>query len=142
MKKFVKLLFKYLTLFLIGGVIYCIIELLFRGYTFPSMFIVGGICFLLCGGVNEYFEWDTPLWLQMLICCIMITLTEFISGCLLNLTLGLQIWDYSNMPFNLYGQICLPFSVCWYFLSAAAIILDDYVRYWFFGEEQPRYKFT
>lgn len=138
--KILRLITKYMILFLVGGLIYLAIELLFRGYTFLSMGVVGGICFVLSGSVNEHFRWDTPIWLQMLICCVLITLVEFISGCLLNLALGLQIWDYSNQPFNLYGQICPVFSLCWYFLSAPAIVLDDYLRYWFFGEEYPRYK--
>jgi uncharacterized membrane protein len=104
------------------------------------MFLVGGICFICCGLVNECFEWYTPLLLQMFICCIIITTIEFISGCIINLALGLNVWDYSNQPFNLYGQICLLFSVLWYFLSLPAIVLDDYIRYWFFHEEKPRYK--
>lgn len=53
--------------------------------------------------------------------------------------LGLGIWDYSNMPFNILGQICLPFSLLWVVLSACAIVIDDYERYWFFGEEKPYY---
>ena len=55
--------------------------------------------------------------------------------------LGLNIWDYSNMPLNLWGQICLPFSCLWFFLSAVAIILDDELRYNIFGEEKPHYYF-
>lgn len=53
---------------------------------------------------------------------------------------GVGIWDYSNMPFNIIGQICLPFTVAWYILSLLAIVLDDHLRYWIFGEEKPRYK--
>ena len=44
------------------------------------------------------------------------------------------------MPFNLLGQICLPFAVAWLALAAVAIVLDDYLRYWLFGEEKPRYR--
>lgn len=138
--KVLKIFLKYLVLLLVGGSIYCGIEIIARGHTFFSMFIVGGICFILCGCVNEHFAWDTPLWLQMAICCLIITIIEFISGCLLNLALGLNVWDYSNQPFNVLGQICLKFSIGWYFLAAPAIILDDYIRYWFFGEEHPQYK--
>ena len=54
--------------------------------------------------------------------------------------LGLHIWDYSTMPLNIFGQICLPFSLAWMGLSGVAIILDDYIRYWFFNEEKPHYK--
>lgn len=97
------------------------------------------LCFILCGLLNEVMSWDTKMWTQMLICTVLITVVEFLSGIILNIWLGLGIWDYSNMPLNILGQICVPFSLLWYFLSAAAIILDDYLRYWFFGEEKPHY---
>lgn len=130
---------KYAALFLTGGLAYVAIEILFRGFSHASMFILGGICFILCGEVNEVLAWETPLTIQMGICCAAITILEFVFGVVLNIWLGLGIWDYSRMPFNLMGQICVPFTAAWYFLSAAAIILDDYIRYWLFGEEKPRY---
>ena len=34
------------------------------------------------------------------------------------LWLKLDIWDYSRIPFNLYGQICLPYAAVWFVLSA------------------------
>ena len=37
------------------------------------------------------------------------------------------------------GQICLPFSILWIFVSIAAVVLDDWLRYWLFGEERPHY---
>lgn len=82
---------------------------------------------------------DTPIWLQAIIGSCIVTTGEFVSGCILNLWLGLGIWDYSNMPFNILGQICLPFSLLWVVLSACAIVIDDYERYWFFEEEKPYY---
>lgn len=134
-----KALLKYLFLFIVGGIIYFCIETLWRGYSHWAMIGVGGVCFVLCGLLNEVFKWDTVIWKQMLICSIIITDVEFTSGLILNVWLGLGIWDYSNMPFNILGQICLPFTLLWYVLSAPAIILDDYLRYWIFGEEKPHY---
>lgn len=140
MEKNRKLLLKYLFLFLVGGAIYCVIELLYRGYTHPSMYILGGLCFIVCGLFNEIFEWDTPLLIQMLLSSIAITDLEFITGIIVNLILHLNVWDYSNLPFNLLGQICLPFCIIWFFLSLIGIVLDDYLRYYFFNEEKPKYK--
>ena len=65
--------------------------------------------------------------------------SDLAAGILLNRWLGLGIWDYSNMPFNLWGQICLPFSVLWVFLAGIAVVLDDWLRYWLFREERPHY---
>ena len=44
-----------------------------------------------------------------------------------------------GMPLNYKGQICLPFSILWIFVSIAAVVLDDWLRYWLFGEERPHY---
>lgn len=140
MKAALKTLFKYLFLFLVGGTVYVIIELVCRGRSHWTMAVVGGICFILCGLLNEIFTWESTIWFQMLICSLIITAVEFISGLILNIHYGLAIWDYSNIPFNILGQICLPFTILWFFISAAAIILDDYLRYWFFEEEKPHYR--
>ena len=140
MQKQLRLVSKYLFLFCIGGLLYMSIEILYRGYTHWSMGILGGISFVSIGLINEILSWDTPLAIQALIGSIMITLYEFITGVILNIWLGLGIWDYSNLPFNILGQICLPLSIIWYFLSIVGICLDDFLRWKFFGEEKPRYK--
>ena len=131
---------KYLFLFITGGTIYGMIEMLSRGYTHWTMGVLGGICFICLGLINELLSWETPLVLQMLIGSTIITILEFITGCIVNLWLGWNIWDYSNLPLNLLGQICLPFSILWYFISAIGIVIDDYIRYIYFDEERPRYK--
>ena len=131
---------KYFILGIIGGAVYVLLEMLWRGYSHWTMFLLGAVCFILIGLVNEVFEWDTPLLLQMFCGCAIITALEFITGCIVNLWLGWDVWDYSRYKFNVLGQISLHSSVGWYFLSLVGIVLDDYIRYWFFGEEKPRYK--
>ena len=142
MKNLLLFIYKYAALFLIGGAVYCLLELIFRSRTHWTMGIVGGLCFIFCGLINELFDYEMLVWHQMGICAIGITLIEFISGCILNLWLKLGIWDYSNMPLNICGQICLPFTILWFFLSLGAIVLDDWLRYWLFKEERPHYRFT
>ncbi len=131
---------KYLFLFSFGGIIYVIIEMLWRGYSHWSMFILGGLCFLLLGLINEKYTRDIPLVLQMLFGTFIITSLEFIAGCILNLWLGLNVWDYYDLPFNILGQICLPYMFLWFLLSPVCIIVDDYMRYLFFGSEKPSYR--
>lgn len=131
---------KPLILFAIGGFTYYMIEILWRGYSHWTMFLLGGICFLYAGIQNEYVAWEYPLWKQILRVDIFILIAEFLTGCIVNLGLEWHVWDYSNMPLNLFGQICLPFAVLWVPISAVAIIFDDYLRFWLFGEEKPRYK--
>ena len=131
---------KLLALFVSGGLIYVLIEMIWRGHTHWTMFLVGGICFVLVGLINEGFTFEMPLVFQMVISMFVITAVEFIAGYIINIRLGWDVWDYSELPFNLMGQICLPYMGLWFLLSALAIVLDDYLRYWFFGEEKPRYK--
>lgn len=131
---------KYFILGIIGGAVYVLLEMLWRGYSHWTMFLLGAVCFVLLGAVNEFFEWDTPLLLQMLFGCAIITALEFITGCIVNLWLGWDVWDYSRYKFNVLGQISLRSSVGWYFLSLVGIFLDDWLRYKLFGEEKPHYK--
>lgn len=124
----------------IGGLIYVLIELAFRGHSHWTMFVIGGICFLLIGAINEVIPWEMPIWKQAIIGAVIVTAVEFVSGCIINLWLGWNVWDYSGMPGNVLGQICLPFCTAWTLLAVVGIVLDDYLRYWFFDEEEPRYK--
>ena len=123
----------------IGGLLYVLIELAFRGRSHWTMFIVGGLCFWLIGLINEVLPWEMPFWKQCIIGAVIVTAVEFLAGCIINLGLGWNVWDYSNLPLNLLGQICLPFSLLWILISAVAVVLDDYLRYWLYGEEKPHY---
>lgn len=132
---------KAITLWLWGGFLYYVIEVLWRGYSHPAMFAVGGLCFLLIGSINNIFPWSLGLLWQSLIGAAIITITELISGLIFNVWLGLGIWDYSDVPLNFFGQICLPFSAMWVILAGVAVCLDDYLRWRLFNEEKPHYKF-
>lgn len=134
------IIFKYLVLFLTGGNLYYLMEILWRESSHISMFILGAICFILIGLINEHFTFKMPLWKQQLISTLIITALELLFGLILNIGLGLNIWDYSNLKCNLLGQISMQYTLMWFFLSLPAIILDDYLRHWLFGEEKPHYK--
>ena len=131
-------LFKLLLLFLMGGMIYFAIELAYKGDSHFSMYLVGGLSFVLIGALNSYFDKEMTLLRQMLLSALIITALEFISGCVVNLWLNLNVWDYSALPFNFLGQICLPFTAIWFILSFPAIFLDDFFRHNMFCEEKKR----
>lgn len=125
---------------LIGGVLYAALEMICRGYTHWTMVILGGVCFVAVGLLNEVIPWDMPLAVQMLCGSVIITALEFACGCVVNIALGWGVWDYSNQWGNLLGQICPLYSVIWYFVSLIAILLDDWLRYWLFLEDRPHYR--
>ena len=135
-----RLLSKYLVLFSTGGLMYILIELLWRNWSHWTMFLLGGACFVCLGLINEVLSWETPLWQQMIAGACIITSLEFLTGCIVNLWLGWSVWDYSGMPGNILGQICPQYFLLWVPVSLAGIMLDDWLRYWWFGEEKPHYR--
>lgn len=104
------------------------------------MFALGGLCFVCLGLINEVLPWQMPLWQQMIIGACIITVLEFITGCVINLWLGWGVWDYSGMPGNIMGQVCPQYILLWLPVSLAGIVLDDCLRFRWFGEERPHYK--
>lgn len=136
-----RLLDKYLVLFDTGGLLYIGIELLWRGRSHWTMFFLGGLCFVVLGLINEILPWEMPLWQQVISGACIITALEFLTGCVVNLWLGWDVWDYSSLWGNILGQICPQYALLWLPVSLAGIVLDDWLRYWWFGEERPHYRF-
>lgn len=135
-----KQILKYIFFFQLGGLLYYYIEVLFRGISHWSMFILGGLCYLFCSVQNEDKAWQAPLWRQILRCVAFVTAGEFITGCMVNLWLGWNVWDYSETPLNFMGQICLPYAFLFSGLCLVAILLDDAIRYLCFGEGKKTYE--
>ena len=138
--KYLRNIGKYVVLFLIGGLGYYCIEVVNRGYSHWSMFLCGGACFVMTGMINQALGFEVSLVSQMIIAGIIITELEFITGSIVNLWMKWDVWDYSEVPYNILGQICLPYSLLWIGLSVIAILLDDYLRYRLFGERKATYK--
>ncbi len=116
-----------LFVFLCGGVLYYGIEVLWRGYSHPLMAVCGSICFLLLYRLNKHCL-SLPFLFRVLMGALIITGVELIAGCILNLYLGLNIWDYSALPYQLWGQICLPYSLLWFLLCIPAAWLCKFIR--------------
>ena len=66
----------------------------------------------------------SPLLYRCMLGGIAVTAVEFVFGVIFNLILRKNIWDYSKIPFNLGGQVCLLYTVLWSFLSIVAIPLS------------------
>ena len=98
-----KLINKYIILGAIGGLLYWLIEIAFRGHSHWSMVILGAWCFIALGLINEVIPWSMPFAEQIIIGETIILVSEFVAGCVLNLWLQLGIWDYSNLSGNIFG---------------------------------------
>ncbi|MBQ9106863.1 MAG: hypothetical protein IJY56_03110 [Clostridia bacterium] len=111
---------KFVLLYLLGGTGYALMEIVWRGYSHWSMFLLGGVCFLMAGRISHL---RTNIFIKSLICGSCITVAEFFCGLVVNRLLGLEVWDYTHLPFDVLGQICLPFTLLWIVLSVAVIPL-------------------
>ena len=109
-------------LFYTGGTVYLSLELLYRGRSHGSMFMAGGLCFLLIGHLNRV-EPKLPLPLRALTGAAIVTAVELGAGMLVNRQY--QVWDYRNQPGNFMGQICPLFSALWIPLSLVAALLFE-----------------
>lgn len=49
-----------------GGDLYCMVELIWRGHTHWSMFLLAAMLSLPLDLANEHMAWERPLWLQAL----------------------------------------------------------------------------
>ncbi|AWI04073.1 hypothetical protein B9W14_06050 [Clostridium drakei] len=129
---------KDLLLIFIMGALYMVLEGFWRGWTHISMLLVGGLASFFIGRLNEHPQfYDKKMWQECVIGTLIILMIEFTSGMILNVWLGLGIWDYSTEPFNLLGQVCLPYALLWFLLVPACVYVDDYLRYKLFGEKKP-----
>lgn len=103
----------------LGGAAYGLVEILYRGYTHWTMVLLGGVCFYLMAKIGQGLK--APLWRAAVPCAYVITGLEFLTGCVVNLWLGWQVWDYSSLPLNLLGQVSITFLGLWYLLSIPAL---------------------
>ncbi len=113
----------------IGGTIYYMLETIARGYSHWTMFILGGVCFFSCGLINSRLDDNVSIRKKMVLCMIAITVLEFITGIIVNVLLGWNIWNYSGMPLHILGQICVPFMFLWYVISYPALLLNKVFDY-------------
>lgn len=119
-----------LLVFFFGAFIYGFLEILWRGYTHPSMLVLGGICFSLIFILEEQIS-HINIFSRCLLYALIISALEFVFGIVLNMWLRLNVWDYSDIPLNLLGQICLPFTALWYLLSLVSCKVCEAIRFVF-----------
>jgi len=139
---------KGLTIFTLMGICYIFIEIAFSsivslkpaliGQSSLWMFLVGGLLGLTLGKMNEIKTTRNLMYpFNILAGAAMITLNELISGVILNIWLGFNIWDYSSATYNFLGQIDLVHSMCWIVLTPFVFWVDDVMKHYMFEEPKP-----
>ena len=79
-----------------GASFYSLLETIWRGHTHWSMSLTGGLVLLTVYTAER--RTHHTLWRRCLRSAGIITAYEFVVGCLVNLRLGWQVWDYSSQP--------------------------------------------
>lgn len=114
-----------LLIYILGAGLYGLIEIIWRGWTHWTMLLCGGLCFTLMYLVSGS---ELSLFKKWVLSTCLITTVEFLTGCIVNLGLHWQVWDYSSMRFNLLGQICPQFILMWFLLSIPGMGLCQLLR--------------
>lgn len=128
-----------------GGTVYFLLEVAFKTLTgHPeriswTMLVVAILLTIPVERAGEQLPWAVPLWLQALCCAALVTAVELAAGCVINLWLGWDVWDYTAMPGNLWGQICPQYSAIWWVLCLVFIPMFDWLRWAVEGGVRPRY---
>lgn len=137
-----KYVIKNLILFLVGYCAYIAIEVTVRSVSYPIMGICGGLAIVLIDKINDYISWKMDIIIQGVIGSLVITSLELVIGEIsLHTSIFPIMWNYSNIPLNYDGVICLPFSMIWILLSLIGIFISDAINYYVFGElPVPYYK--
>lgn len=123
----------------VGGSIYYGIELLFRGFSHWSMFLLGGICMVFMGKQGLWCQWKTPFWKQVVHCTIFVACSEFVTGIIVNKWMRWNVWDYSDRRFQIFGQTCLLFTALFSLLCIVGIVLAAMIEKYLYqnkNEEQ------
>ena len=113
--------------FSIGAAGYSMLEIVWRGHTHWSMALAGGICLVGLKKIPGLMP-KKNLISKAAAGSMLITSVEFLFGLVFNVLLKKEVWDYSNMPFNIDGQICLLYSFLWMLLCIAIIPLIEKIN--------------
>lgn len=129
-----------------GGAAYFLLEVVYKSIREEperiswTMLVLAALLCVPIERAGSELPWECPLPLQALICAALVTVTELIAGLILNVWLGLGVWDYSDLWGNLWGQICPQFAAIWWGLCLVFIPVFDWMRYAVAGGERPRYR--
>lgn len=78
---------------------------------------------MIISAISEGFKCN--ILSKAIICALVITAVEFAFGMIFNVLLDMKIWDYSQLPCNLFGQVCPMFTALWACLAVFLLPLAD-----------------
>ena len=92
-----------------------------HGHTSPIMMLDYGLLgVVLMPIARPFIKRGVPLVFRAVVYMLGIFVVEYVSGIIFTWGFGLRIWNYSNLPFNLHGQITLLYAPFWWGLGLFA----------------------
>ena len=129
-------------MFNISGLIYILLELLWRGRSHWTMFICAGLCGLVMANVNNnLLKFDTDFRIQVLVSALCCSMFEFLFGIIFNG--DFTIWDYRGMWGTIHwlgDQVNILFFGVWILISIFALPFLDWMQWKLGLEERPYYR--
>lgn len=129
-------------MFNISGLIYILLELLWRGRSHWTMFICAGLCGLVMANVNNnLLKFDTDFRIQVLVSALCCSMFEFLFGIIFNG--DFTIWDYRGMWGTIHwlgDQVNILFFGVWILISIFALPFLDWMQWKLGLEEKPYYR--
>ncbi len=99
-----------------------------RGFLFGPICPIYGSCVVVASIAFRFIPWLSdqtfPVWGIFIVCAIGSAIAEFSTSWVLEKRFHARWWDYSKVPLNLQGRICLPVSVAF---GIAGILVVKYL---------------
>ena len=96
-----------------------------RGFLFGPICPIYGTCVVVASVIFSTFDIfsspDFPLWGIFIISCIGSAIAEYSTSWVLEKRFHARWWDYSKVPLNINGRICVPASIA-FGLTGIAIV--------------------
>ena len=132
----------YGSIFIISGLIYTMLELIWRGRTHWTMFLCAGLCGLVMANINNnLLEFDTDFLKQVLVSALCCTTFEFLFGIIFNG--DFSIWDYRGLWGTIHvlgDQVNILFFGIWIIISFFSLPFLDWLQWKLGLAEKPYYR--
>jgi len=86
---------------------------------FVPVYGFGGVGIYLLTLLFPWQRWGVWTWIGILL---LPSVVEYIGGWFVETFFHLKLWDYSDLPWNLHGRICLLFSFFWGVLAIGVVL--------------------
>lgn len=99
-----------------------------RGFLFGPVCPIYGSCVIitsiLFSSIPMLMDPEFPIWAIFILCVIGSAIAEFGTSWVLEKRFNARWWDYSHLPLNIQGRICLPVSLAF---GAAGVLIVKFL---------------